>query len=97
MPDRKMVTRSMAFRPDASARASSSRSRSRSGLYDSKVELFQYVSKVASNLLIKPGVATDESRTFHSTPSSSAARERFEEPTYAVSNSVCRRKSHALA
>ncbi len=44
-----------------------------------------------------PGWRRDESRTFHSTPSSSAARERLEEPTYAVSNSVWRRNSHALA
>ena len=38
-----------------------------------------------------------ERRTFHSTPSSSAARERLDEPTYAVSKSVLRRNSHALA
>jgi hypothetical protein len=38
-----------------------------------------------------------DSRTFHSTPSNMADRERFEEPTYAVLNPVLRRKSQALA
>ena len=40
---------------------------------------------------------TPDSRTFHSTPSSRAARDRFEDPTYAVSNPVVASNSHALA
>jgi len=42
-------------------------------------------------------VAIAERRTFHSRPSPRAERERFELPTYAVSNPLFRRRSHAFA
>jgi hypothetical protein len=94
-----MVTRSTCRVPEASSSASSRRSRSDvlSGLYGSKVGSFQYVSKVARNFSSKLGVATLARRTFHSTPSSSAARDRFDDPTYAVSYPVARANNQALA
>ena len=73
-----MVTRSPRPPERASARASSSRSRSRSGAYDSKSGLFQYESKVAWNFVSREGVASLDSRTFHSTPSKSALVDRLQ-------------------
>ncbi len=52
---------------------------------------------MAPNLFRRPGVAIRDRRTFHSTPSNRAARDRFEDPTYAVSKPVLRRKSQAFA
>ena len=40
---------------------------------------------MARNFSSRAGVPTRERRTFHSTPSSSAARDKLDEPTYAVS------------
>ncbi len=55
------------------------------------------MSNVARNFSSRVGVATPESRTFHSTPSSRAARDRFDDPTYAVSKPVFRPNIHAFA
>ena len=41
--------------------------------------------------------STDESRTFHSSPSNSAVCERFDEPMNAVVSPDARSSSHALA
>ena len=52
---------------------------------------------MASNLRTKVGVATEEMRTFHSSPSTNADFERLELPTYPVSNPLSRRNSQAFA
>ena len=49
------------------------------------------------NFCIRDGVAAVRQPTFHSTPSSRALVERFDDPTYAVSKPVWRRNSHAFA
>ena len=54
---------------------------SRSGSYDAKASVLQYASKVASNFPSLRGLATQDSRTFHSRPSSRAALDRLEQPT----------------
>jgi hypothetical protein len=46
---------------------------------------------------MRSGVATADSRTFHSNPSTSAERDRLLLPTNAVSKPELRWKSHALA
>lgn len=67
--------------PPAIANASCKRSPSATGSYVSKDGSLQYASKVASNLRSTSGVATDDSRTFHSKPSSNAVLDRLELPT----------------
>jgi hypothetical protein len=52
----------------------------------------QYVSKVARNFSRSAGVSAWLRRTFHSSPSSIAAWERFEEPTWAVEKPLSRWK-----
>jgi hypothetical protein len=42
--------------------------------------------EVAENFAISGAVAMAERRTFHSTPSNMAERDKFDEPTYAVSS-----------
>ena len=54
-------------------------------------------SNVAPNFLQQRRLETADRRTFHSTPSRRAARERLVEPTYAVSKPVLRRNSQDLA
>src|SRR5699024_11508568 len=63
-------------RPLFSARRASRYSASLSGSYGAKAASSQYVSKVDSNLSTRLGVARCDRHTFHSRPSTSAARDR---------------------
>lgn len=68
----------------AEATARSNRSSSRPHTYVSKSACSQYESNVALNFSTIVGASTRESRTFHSTPSSIADVERFDEPMNTV-------------
>ena len=85
----------MELSPLARRMARSSFSASTSGSYVSNEGSFQYVSNVASNFLMSAGVETFDARMFHSSPSTRAAFERFDDPMMAVSYPEALLSSHA--
>ena len=65
--------------------------------YSRKSPSSQYRSNAAANRSRIAALSVCDSRTFHSSPSTTAACDRLDEPTNALENPEARCSSHALA